>query len=77
MGNVEHLGQNRIMNHQYPSLNFNSDQLLAHLVQRVFNPERLLRLTATATTAKDSQIGARGPESLCILAGFVTLRKMP
>lgn len=63
MGNVGHLGQKGIMSYQYPSLNFNEDQLLARLGQRDFNPEYLLGLSAAVTTAKGLQLGARGPES--------------
>lgn len=51
------------MSYQYPSLNFNEDQLLARLGQRDFNPEYLLGLSAAVTTAKGLQLGARGPES--------------
>ena len=51
------------MNHEYPLLNFNRDQLLVHLVQPVFNPENLVRLRATVTTAKGPKLAARGPES--------------
>lgn len=51
------------MNHVYPSLNFNTDQLLTHVGQLVFNSENLLTLRAAVTTAKGPKLGARGPES--------------
>ena len=47
------------MNHIYPLLNFNKDQLYAHLKVLIFNPENLLRLKAAVAIAKGPTLGAR------------------
>lgn len=66
------------MNHICPLLNFNNEQLYAHLKVLIFNPENLLRLRAAVTIAKGPTLGARESWSLlCTPDESVTLRKSP
>lgn len=65
------------MNHVYPSLNFNTDQLLTHVGQLVFNPENLLTLRAESQQPKAQNQGQGYPSHLCNPDERVTLRKFP